>query len=151
MQSIALALHLLAAVIWVGGMFFSYALLRPVLGTIDEPQRLVIWMKVFKKFFPWVWLSIAVLLATGFYMIFAMGGFAVISNSVITMMVLGIVMILIFKFIYLAPFPHLCRGIKEEKWNVAVYALGTIRKLIAVNLVLGTVVFVVAVVLTGPF
>ncbi|MCY3769816.1 MAG: CopD family protein [Gammaproteobacteria bacterium] len=147
MQSVALTLHLLAAVIWVGGMFFSYVLLRPVLGTMDEQQRLVLWMKTFKKFFPWVWLSIAVLLATGFYMIFAMGGFAVIRNPVIAMMVLGIVMMLIFKFIYVAPFHHLCRGIREEKWKVAAYALGTIRKLIAVNLVLGTLIFVVAVAL----
>ena len=31
-QSIAVALHLVAAVIWVGGMFLIYVCLRPALG-----------------------------------------------------------------------------------------------------------------------
>ena len=32
------ALHLLAAVVWVGGMFFAYLVLRPSLIVLDEPN-----------------------------------------------------------------------------------------------------------------
>ena len=60
-MSIALMLHILAVVIWVGGMFFAYALLRPVLSEVDPPQRLMIWANTFKKFFPWIWMCIFVL------------------------------------------------------------------------------------------
>ncbi len=149
MFSIALTLHILAAVIWIGGMFFAYCLLRPALESIAEtiqgPQRLAIWAGTFKKFFPWVWLCIVVLLATGFYMIFLLGGFSATGIHVYLMLGLAVVMIVIFKFVYAAPFQHLCRSVEDEKWEVAAYALGTIRKLVAVNLSLGILVIVVAI------
>ncbi|WP_423907719.1 CopD family protein [Candidatus Spongiihabitans sp.] len=144
MHSLALMFHVLAAVIWVGGMFFAYVLLRPVLVTIDAPQRLTIWAKIFKKFFPWVWFCIIVLLATGFYMIYLMGGFSDIGNHIYAMLGLAVIMIVIFKFVCVAPFRHLCRGVEQEKWEVAAYALGTIRKLVAVNLGLGILTIVAA-------
>ena len=36
-MAIAIPLHLLAAVIWVGGMFFAYMALRPVAASLLEP------------------------------------------------------------------------------------------------------------------
>jgi len=66
-MALAFTLHLLAVVIWVGGMFFAYMALRPVAGTLLEPPvRQALWAGVFKRFFPWVWASIVVLLGTGF-------------------------------------------------------------------------------------
>ncbi len=48
-----IALHLLAAVVWVGGMFFAYMALRPVAATLFEPpQRLPLWTQTFTRFFP---------------------------------------------------------------------------------------------------
>jgi uncharacterized membrane protein len=58
-------------------------------------------------------------------------------------------MMAIFKFIYSAPFRHLCRGVEEEKWEVADFALGTIRQLVAVNLVLGLITVLAATLLPG--
>ena len=154
MISLSLTVHILASVIWVGGMFFAYVLLRPALGaidqgTIDSGQRLTIWVSVFKKFFPWVWLCIVMLLASGFLMISLMGGFGSIGIHVYIMMGLGILMMAIFKFIYVAPFRHLCRGVEEQKWELAAYALGTIRKLVATNLILGILTIVIASGLSG--
>jgi len=143
-MSMALMLHVLAATIWVGGMFFAYCLLRPVLETMDQPRRLTIWANTFKRFFPWVWLCVAVLLVTGFYMISQMGGFPGIGNYVNLMGGLAAAMILIVKFTYVAPFKHLCRGVEEQKWEVALYALGTIRKLVLVNLILGVLTIISA-------
>src|SRR4029077_19786338 len=40
MTALALALHILGAVVWVGGMFAIYVCLRPALGTLEPPQRL---------------------------------------------------------------------------------------------------------------
>lgn len=149
MHSIALMFHILAAVIWVGGLFFCYALLRPALGTIDEQQRLTIWAKTLKKFFPWVWLCIVVFLATGFYMISLLGGFSAIGMHIYVMGGLAIIMIVIFKFVYAAPFQHLCRGVEEKKWEVAAFALGTIKTLVAINLLLGITTIFVATILAG--
>ena len=66
-MGIALLLHVLAAVVWVGGMFFAYAALRPVaVSQLEPPLRLALWAGVFSKFFPWVFVAIAILLITGF-------------------------------------------------------------------------------------
>jgi len=152
--ALSLTVHVLASVVWVGGMFFAYVLVRPALGAIDQgtlnsEQRLVIWVSVFKRFFPWVWLCIVMLLASGFLMISLMGGFASIGNHVYIMMGLGVLMMAIFKFIYVAPFKHLCRGVEEQKWELAAYALGTIRKLVATNLILGFLTIAIAIGLSG--
>ena len=148
-MSFALSLHVIAAVIWIGGLFFSYVLLRPALSDVDQAQRLAIWADVLRRFFPWVWMCIFVLLLTGFYLIFLLGGFTRIGLYVWIMLGVALVMILVFKFVYVAPFKHLCRGVEEEKWEVAAYALGTIRKLVAFNLALGIVTIVVATALKG--
>ena len=54
MTAIALALHTLGAVVWVGGMFAIYMCLRPALGTLEPPQRMRLMRITFQKFFPWV-------------------------------------------------------------------------------------------------
>ena len=40
MTILALALHILGAIVWVGGMFAIYMCLRPALGTLKPPHRL---------------------------------------------------------------------------------------------------------------
>ena len=76
MITLALTLHLLSAVIWVGGMFAAYMCLRPAAGPLEPPQRLALWRGFFQKFFPWVWVSALLLLVTGYWMLVAhFGGF----------------------------------------------------------------------------
>ena len=60
------------------------------------------------------------------------------------MLGVAVVMTGIYKFLLLAPFRHLCRGVEEGNLKVAAFALGTIRKLVATNLVLGIVVVCLA-------
>jgi uncharacterized membrane protein len=47
-----LAIHLLAAVFWVGGMAFAYTVLRPAAGPLDPAVRLPLWRRVFARFLP---------------------------------------------------------------------------------------------------
>ena len=53
-----LAIHLLAAVFWVGGMAFAYTVLRPAAGALDPGVRLPLWRRVFARFLPWVGVSV---------------------------------------------------------------------------------------------
>jgi uncharacterized membrane protein len=77
---VGLAFHILAAVIWVGGMFFAFAVLRPAVDPLEPAVRLPLWFRVFSRFFPWVWLCMAALLASGFAMVFlGFGGFATVG------------------------------------------------------------------------
>ena len=90
MTAVALALHIFGAVVWVGGMFAIYVCLRPALGALEPPQRLRLMRVTFGKFFPWVWLAILLLLASGYWMLFTTcGGFAAASPYIHLMPVRG--------------------------------------------------------------
>ena len=145
-MGIALLLHALAAVVWVGGMFFAYVVLRPVAaGQLQPPQRLALWAGVFGKFFPWVFAAIVILLLTGFWMVFAFyGGFGAVGPYVHTMLWLGIVMMLIFMHVYFAPFKRLKLAVAAEDWTTGSAKLAQIRLLIAINLALGLCVVAIA-------
>ncbi len=74
---VLLALHLLAAVAWVGGMAFALMVLRPSLGVLEPAQRLALHGQVFRRFFLLVWHAMVLVLLTGFIMLFVtFGGFA---------------------------------------------------------------------------
>ena len=142
---LAIAFHLLAAVVWVGGMFFAYIALRPVAAAqFEPPARLRLWSAVFKRFFPWVIVSIVVLLASGFWMIFRKGGMAGVGMNVHIMLLTGIIMMLIFFHVYFGPFKKLNTSIITEDWQNGGAALNQIRKLILLNLALGLFVIVIA-------
>jgi uncharacterized membrane protein len=135
---LARLLHVLGAVVWVGGMFFAYMALRPAAATLLEPpQRLPLWRETFRRFFFWVWLSVAAVLGSGLWMIALFGGFGAVGLHVHVMLALGVVMMLIFGHVYFSPYRRLTRLVAEKSWKPAGEALGQIRKLVALNLTLG--------------
>jgi uncharacterized membrane protein len=136
---------MLAAVIWVGGMFFAYVCLRPVAATLLEPPlRLPLWANTFQRFFPWVWLSVISLLLSGHVMIALYGGFGSVGMHVHIMLTIGYVMFLIFAHLYFAPFKRLKAAVASQNWPVAGSNLNSIRKMVGINLLLGLVTVAVA-------
>lgn len=139
-----LAFHVLAAVVWVGGMFFAYMVLRPAAGMLDPATRLRLWNRILSRFFVWVWLAIVVLLATGFYMVFAFfGGPAALRAYVRIMMMLGLLMTAIYLWVHFAPWRRFRRTVAREDWSTAQRHLNQIRVLIGLNLLLGLITLVV--------
>jgi uncharacterized membrane protein len=144
MLMIGVAFHVVAAVIWVGGMFFALMILRPSTGPLDPPTRLALWQRVFAHFFLWVWAAVAVLLVSGFGMItWGFGGFAKIGTYVNVMMGLGIIMMLIYAHLYFAPWRRFRHAVAAGEWPVAAKYIDQIRLLVTINLVLGLITVVV--------
>ncbi|HEC18081.1 MAG TPA: hypothetical protein ENI97_01915 [Gammaproteobacteria bacterium] len=143
---IAIPLHLLASVVWVGGMFFAYMALRPVAASLLEPpQRLPLWSQTFARFFPWVWVSVITLTATGFWMVFSVfDGFASVGSYVHLMAGLGILMMLLFFHVFFAPYRRMKQALANNDLPEAGRRLAQIRVIIGVNLLLGLVVVVIA-------
>lgn len=137
MLALALTLHLLAAIIWVGGMFFAHMVLRPVVADQLEPaQRLSLMKGVFDRFFPWVWGCLILLLVSGYWIF--IGPFQAKAGLHVHLMSAGgLVMAAIFAFIYFMPYRKMGPAIAEQRWPDAAAALSRIRLLILVNLVLG--------------
>jgi uncharacterized membrane protein len=144
-MGIALLLHLLAAVVWVGGMFFAYVALRPAAAQLEAPVRLTLWVGVFKRFFPWVFAAIVTLLLTGYWMVLSFfGGFDAIGMHVHLMIWAGYVMMLLFFHVFFAPFKRLKRAVAAEDWSAGGKSLAQIRVLIGINLSIGLVVVAIA-------
>lgn len=138
MMSILVAVHALAAIVWVGGMFFAYLVLRPSAGPLEPAQRLALWRRVFDRFFPWVWAAVLLLLGTGFAMLFAVfGGFAQVGMHVHVMLTAGIVMMALFGHLYFAPWRRMQRALDDGDVPAAARSLDQIRLIVAVNLALG--------------
>ncbi|MFZ5524503.1 MAG: CopD family protein [Pseudomonadota bacterium] len=141
-------IHLLAVLVWVGGMFFAYVALRPAaVETLDPPQRLRLWDAVFRRFFNWVWGAVGALLVSGFYMVYLYGGIAHVARHVHIMLALGVAMMLIFGYVFFACYVPLNLHVANQRWKEAGELLGRIRKLIALNLMLG--LLIVCVVMFG--
>lgn len=145
-MSISIALHVIAAILWVGGMFFAHMILRPsAVQVLEPPLRLALWVQVFKRFFFWVWLSIIVILATGYWMVFdKYGGFANLPTYIHIMHGLGIVMVLIYMHVFFAPYRKLRHAVIVEDYLEGGRKLGQIRTLVGINILLGLATAAVA-------
>lgn len=131
-------IHLVAVLIWVGGMFFTYVVLRKAIAeALDPSQRLRFWAAVLRLFFNWVWVAIGIILITGFYLIYLYGGIAHVSRHVHIMLALGLVMMVIHGYMFFTCYVPFSLHVDKRRWKEAGEPLGTIRKLLAVSLALG--------------
>ena len=136
----AVTLHILAAVIWVGGMFFAVWVLRLAAGSMEPPARVALWGRVFGKFFPWVWIAVVLLPATGYWLINDIyGGFAELPLSIHIMHGIGWIMVLIFLHLWFAPYARFRKALAANDVPEAGKQLNTIRLLVTTNLYLGLI------------
>lgn len=145
-MNLALLLHVLSVVVWVGGMFFAYVVLRPEAASqLEPPARLALWAGVFRRFFPWVFVAIGLILITGFWIIFSVyGGFAALGLHIHLMLGIGSVMMLIFFHMYFVPFKRLKQAVAVTDWQAGGRQLAQIRVLVGINLLLGLVTVAIA-------
>lgn len=145
-----LTLHILGAVVWVGGMFAAYVCLRPAAGGLDGPQRLTLWRNFFAKFFIWVWVSMLLLLVSGYWMLATtFGGFAGAPLYINLMQTLGLLMVTLFVGLFHGPWLKFKRAVDGKDYSTAGIQLNRIRQIIMINMPLG--LLVVAIGGTGRF
>jgi uncharacterized membrane protein len=144
---VALWLHLLGVVVWIGGMFFAQMALRPSVSALPPPQRLTLLAAVMGRFLGWAGLAIVLIFASGGYMWTANGGAAGLTHAVRVMAGIAVVMTLIYLYIVARPFRALRKGVAASDWAAAGAAMGVIRLLILINLDLGIAALSAAVLL----
>ena len=132
--------HVLATIVWVGGMFFAHQCLRPAaMATLEPPQRLTLWRAVFGRFFPWVWGCVIALVLTGQAIVVNMGGMGAVPVQIHVMAGIGYLMAAIYAFIFFVPYATLKKGVAAQDWPTAGAALNRIRVLVGTNLTLGLI------------
>ncbi|HIJ39104.1 MAG TPA: hypothetical protein HPP80_09430 [Rhodospirillaceae bacterium] len=150
MLAIALALHTLASVVWVGGIFFVFVVLRPNLASLAPEIALPLWSRLLGRFFNWVWASILVILVTGYGVIlFGYEGFNALGPHIRIMQVSGLLMIGLFVLMWSMPWQRFCQAVGAEDWPAALSAMKRMRQVVVINLILGF--FTTAIGATGGF
>jgi uncharacterized membrane protein len=147
-------LHVLAIVLWVGGMVFAHFFLRPALSQLEPPQRLRLMHEVLRRFFAAVGVAALLTLATGLWMIGRVAKQAVQSGGSFAMPLdwtlmaaLGVLMVAIFGHIRFVLFKRFAVAVTALDWPAGGAALAKLRTWVAVNLALGLTVIVIAVLL----
>jgi uncharacterized membrane protein len=132
-----LFVHLLAAISWLGGMFFAYFCLRPAAAEVlQPPQRLPLWAATFARFLPAMAVAVLVLIASGLAMLLQLG-FQQAPLGWHLMFGLGLGMAVVFAYVWLGLFPRLRTHCAASAWPAAGQVLNRIRQLVALNLALG--------------
>jgi uncharacterized membrane protein len=72
-----------------------------------------------------------------------LGGFLAVGAYVRAMMALGIVMVIIYIYLYFVPWQRFRRAVSIEDWPAANATLQRMRFIVGVNLILGLVTIVV--------
>jgi len=150
MSPLIQALHGMAATAWVGGIFFAYMALRPAaMTTLEPPVRLKLWQSAYSHFFPWVWLLIGLLLATGYADLF--GRFGGIGSEALYLQLMhgiGWLMIVLFGYLYFGLYRRLSRAVAANDTPGAAAVMQRMRPVMAINLSLG--MLIIAVGISGP-
>lgn len=145
LRQLAVLVHLLAAMAWVGGMFFAYFCLRPAAAQVlQPPQRLPLWAATFERFLKYTAVGVGLILATGLGMYLESGA----RNAPVgwhIMMTLGFAMAAVFAYVYAILYPELREHCAAAAWPAAGQTLNRIRQLVALNLGLGVATVVAAV------
>jgi uncharacterized membrane protein len=137
--------HLLAAIVWLGGMVFAHFALRPAaVATLEPPLRLPLMVAALGRFFRIVAVAVVAILLTGFALL-AQVGFAQAPAGWHAMATIGVVMSVNFAFIYARLFPRLSERVAARTWPDAAKVLDRIRSLVLVNLWLGVAAVAAAV------
>lgn len=134
----------MAAVIWVGGLFFLIGVLRPAASSVPLAERLPLLSSAMGRFFLWVWLAVITLLVTGYAMIGMIGGMAAAPLYVHLMQGLGWVMFLLFGHMFFAPWRRVRAALAAGALADAGKAMNKLRFFAGVNLALGLIVVAVA-------
>ena len=140
------SIHVLAALVWVGGMFFAWMVLRPAaVKALEGPARLKLWVEVFPRFFAWVWVAVIILPIGGIGMThMRFNGFETAPRYVQIMMGLYLVMTALFIRIQALQLPELRKAVLAEDWATGAATLGGIRRLVGINLLIGLLLVAIA-------
>ncbi|HVL59092.1 MAG TPA: CopD family protein [Burkholderiaceae bacterium] len=137
MRHALIFLHLVGVTIWIGGMFFAHFCLRPAAAQVlQPPQILPLMSAALRRFFRWVAFAIVLLWGTGLTQLLTVG-FARAPWQWHAMMGIALVMTVIFAVIAHGIYPTMRNAVAGADWAGAAAAMGKIRKLVLVNLVLG--------------
>ena len=143
--------HVLSIIVWIGGMVFAHFFLRPAVAQLEAPVRLRLMHDVLGRFFKAVLVASLLTLVSGVWMlgrvakqVVQSGGSFEMPLAWTIMAVLGVVMVAIFLHIRFTLFKRLGQAVAMSDWPGGGAAMAQIRTWVSINLGLGVLVLLVA-------
>ena len=131
--------------IWVAGIVFLMAMLRPSRSVLEVPARLLMNPTIHRQLFRVVWRAAPIVLATGYALLFgAYGGYTALSWKVTLSHIPGLLMSAGFLAIYLGPFRSVSAAFAAGDLKAGAAAMSRLRQLALLNLFLGILTIVLA-------
>lgn len=144
-SNLALALHVLFAVVWVGGMAFAILALRLALAVLEPPQRMALMGRVHKRFFLIIWHAMPIVILSGYWLLFGhFGGFRGAGWHVHLMHLTGLVMALVYLAIFFGPWKRMRLALAASDVKAAAAANDRIRQMVSANLLIGLFTIAIA-------
>jgi uncharacterized membrane protein len=138
LSNLAYLLHVLFAVLWVGGMAFAILALRPALVALEPAQRMALMGGVHRRFFLVVWHAMPIVLLSGYWLLFGhYGGFRGVGWHVHLMHLTGLIMGAVYVAIFTGPWKQMRAALAAGDVKAAAAANDRIRQLVTLNLGLG--------------
>ena len=143
------AFHLLAVIVWIGGMAFTLFCLRPAARVLEPPARVTLMHAAMRRFITVVLVAVAVLFVCGVAMV-ALAWSAATRTGLrfnmpldwYTMIGVFFVMLAVLVHIRSVLFRRLDAAVREQRWADGAAALDAIRWDVSINLVLGAIITV---------
>ena len=144
MNRLLVLFHLLAVIVWIGGMFFAHVCLRPVAAAqLPPPQRLPLLAAVLGRFFTVVGWALVLLWGSGIIRFAQVG--AAVPASWMAMAGIAALMTVILALIVFRFHRAMLAAVAASDWPQAGAAMNAIRQLVLTNLLLGVLTVAVAV------
>jgi uncharacterized membrane protein len=142
---IVFPLHVLAAIVLLGGLFFASLVFKPLAHGLDIETASSLRQRMLSPFFAWGWVSLLLILGTGVAMVFLkFGGFSGVPMIHRANMVIGIPVIVLFGYVFFGPWRAYRRVMARRDWTAAQREIGRVRVLMLLILGLGFVASVVS-------
>jgi uncharacterized membrane protein len=142
---IAFPLHVLAVLVFVGGLFSAVIVSHPLSRGLDSDTSSLVWRQALSRVFTWAWGSLLLIVATGIVMVsLKFGGFSGAPPIHRANMAIGIPAMLLFGYAFFGPWQRYRRTIARGDVPAARWAVSRVRVLMTLILGLGLLASVVS-------
>lgn len=137
---IAFPIHVIAVIVWLGGLFLLAVMLGPTAREVDSAASASLWHRLLSRFFVWGSISLAIAVASGIAIVqLRFDGFSGIPAVHRWNMIVGLPAIALFSYAQIGPWRACRRAIAEGDWIAVEHSGSRIRTLFGIVVTLGLV------------
>ena len=135
---VPIVVHAIAAVTWIGGIFFAYTALKPAEPVYTPEAKSKLWLKVYAVFVRWVGCSIAVMWLSCMAVVgMTEDPIGNMTKHSIGLLSLGSILTVTTLAVILGPWQRLNRQVEDRDFSAADQTVLRLRRYLMVNFILG--------------